>query len=106
MWLVLLACLLQLRDKIAEEIFDINQLQDEDVHSLLDRGVTPSNERVNVILVGPIPKMEAHHVVTVHWLLKMLIEHKLVDDECYLITVRPCRVENKAVEFQEFTPAW
>ena len=100
------ACLLQLRDKIAEQFFDIEQLDVESARSLLYRGATPSNERANVVLVGPIPKVEAHHVVTVHWLLKMLIEHKLVDDECYLITVRPCRVEHKDVEFQEFTPAW
>ena len=100
------ACLLQLRDEIAERFFDIGQVRAEGIPSLLDRGAIPENERANVILVGPIPNTEAQHVVTVHWLLKMLIEHKLVDDKCYLVTVRPCRVENEAVEFKEFTPAW
>ena len=100
------ACLLQLRDEIAKRFFHIQQVKTEGIRSLLDHGKIPTNERANVILVGPIPKTEAQHVVTVHWLLKMMIEHKLVDNECYLVTVRPCRVENEAVEFEEFTPAW
>ena len=63
-------------------------------------------DRANVVLVGPIPETESQHVVTVHWLLNMLIEHKLVDDVCYLVTVRPCQVENEPVKFNEFEPAW
>ena len=75
---------------------------------LLERNEAPKNERANVVLVGPIPKKESQHKITVHWLLNMLIDHKLIDEKCYLVTVRPRQVENESVdlEFAEYEPAW
>ena len=95
--------------------FDSWDGDEETLQELLDDIETPSDERANMVLVGPIPKEESQKdesqkekpqkVIAVHWLLRMmLVKQFFVKETFYLVVVRPLTVNGESVAFEEFDP--
>ena len=102
---------------MAKKYFHLRSWQrnEEKLQQLLDKRKTPSHERANVVLVGPIPKEDSQKdesqkekpqkVIAVHWLLRMMLVKQLfVKETFYLVVVRPLTVNGVCVTFEEFNP--